>query len=77
MKKRKNNIIPLPAPKKQYPRESSNRPYLRRTLFVSILLTLAFLAVGVRLFQLMILQHDYYESRAISNQTGARSTTAT
>ena len=69
MKKRKNNIIPLPAPRKQYPRESSNRPYLRRTLFISILLTLAFLAVGVRLFQLMILQHDYYESKAISNQT--------
>ena len=68
-KKRKNNIIPLPTPRKQYPRESSNRPYLRRTLFISILLTLAFLAVGVRLFQLMILQHDYYESKAISNQT--------
>ncbi len=69
MKKRKNNIIPLPSPKKQYPRESSNRPYLQRTLFVSILLTLAFAAVGARLFQLMILQHDYYESKAIRNQT--------
>ena len=68
-KKRKDNIIPLPTPKKQYPRESSNRPYLLRTLFVTILVSLAFLAVGVRLFQLMILQHDYYESKAIDNQT--------
>ena len=68
-KKRKNNIIPLPTPRKQYPRESSNRPYLQRTLFISILLSLAFVAVGVRLFQLMILRHDYYESKAIDNQT--------
>ena len=69
MKKRKNNIIPLRPARKQYPRESSNRPYLQRTLFVSILLSLAFVAVGVRLFQLMILQHDFYESKAINNQT--------
>ena len=68
-KKRKDNIIPFPTPKKQYPRESSNRPYLQRTLFVTILVSLAFLAVGARLFQLMILQHDYYESKAIDNQT--------
>ena len=68
-KKRKDNIIPFPTPKKQYPRESSNRPYLQRTLFVTILVSLAFLGVGARLFQLMILQHDYYESKAIDNQT--------
>ena len=69
MKKRKNNIIPFPHPGNPYPREESNRPYLQRTLFISILLTLAFAAVGGRLFQLMILQHDYYESKAIDNQT--------
>jgi len=78
MKKRKNNIIPLPirqakAPK---PKETSNRPYLRRTLFTCIVLSLMFLVLGGRLFYLMVIQHDYYEKEAIENQTRSTSVTA-
>lgn len=69
MKKRKNNIIPLRPRRKQYSRETSNRPYLRRTLFVSVMLGALFLVATGRLFQMMILQHKDYESKAISNQT--------
>ena len=36
----------------------------------------AFLIVGLRLAKVMLLEHDYYESKAISNQTRSTSVTA-
>lgn len=69
MKKRKNNIIPLRPRKKQYPRETTNRPYLLRTVVVGAFVGLLFLGLIGRLFYMMVVQHDYYESRAIRNQT--------
>ena len=73
MKKRKNNVIPLRPRRRrgQYPRETTNRPYLLRTLVVGGIVGLAFLVLVGRLFQMMILQHEYYESEAIRNQTSS------
>ena len=51
--------------------EQSNRPYLRRTLFVCVVVCLAFLCLLVWLFRMMVLQHDQYESEAIDNQTSS------
>ncbi len=78
MKKRKNNIIPLPIrnTKAKKPKETSNRPYLQRTLFTCVILSLMFLVLGGRLFYLMVIQHDYYEKEAIENQTRSTSVTA-
>ena len=71
MKKRKNNVIPFRPRRRQrvYPRETSNRPYLRRTLAVVIAVSLLFLVIIGRLFQMMIIQHEKYQSEAIENQT--------
>ncbi len=78
MKKRKNNIIPLQPRKNhnQYPRETTNRPYLLRTVLVGSIVGLLFLVLIGRLFQMMILQHDEYESKAIRNQTRSISVSA-
>ena len=78
MKKRKNNVIPLRPRRRrsQYPRETTNRPYLLRTVVVGCIVGLAFLALVGRLFQMMILQHDKYESEAIRNQTRSISVSA-
>lgn len=47
-----------------------NRQVLRRTMFLMILCgVLAFVPLVFRLFDLMILQHDDYEKKAIRNQT--------
>ena len=58
MKKRKNNIIPLRPRKKQYPRETTNRPYLLRTVVVGAFVGLLFLGLIGRLFYMMVVQHD-------------------
>ena len=78
MSKRKNNIIPLRPGKKQpqFPKETSNRPYLRRTLASSLIMGVLFLVLVGRLFQMMILQHEQYESEAIRNQTRSISVSA-
>ena len=53
-----------------------NRMMLRRTLVLLILCGVcAFAVIALRLFKLQVLEHDFYESRAISQQL--RSTTIT
>ena len=48
---------------------SPNRMMLRRTLFLMIVCGIvAFIALGARLFQLQILDHDTYESAAVEQQ---------
>ncbi len=70
-------MIPVrPGKKRVYPKESSNRPYLRRTLLCMVVLSALFLTLFGRLFQLMVLQHDKYEAQAISNQTSKYSVRA-
>ncbi len=78
MKQRKNNVIPIQPRKmrRQNKKETSNRPYLRRTLLLSVIFCLLFVLLAGRLFFLMILRHDYYESRAINNQTRSISVSA-
>ncbi|MBO4418397.1 MAG: PASTA domain-containing protein [Oscillospiraceae bacterium] len=59
-----------------YDREKAGHGVLRRTTFIMVFCgILLFLPLIWQLFQLMIMQHDRYESSAISNQT--RSTTVT
>ena len=61
---------------KQYDRLRLNSGQHRRVMLVSMLLgLLAFVPVGLRLYQLMIVEYDYYAERALRNQT--RSTTVT
>ncbi len=70
MNNRKNNVIPIrPGKKKAYAKETSNRPYLRRTLLCMVVLSILFLTLFGRLFLLMVIQHDKYEAQAINNQT--------
>ena len=67
---------PLKAPKAvpAYDREKAGHGVLRRTTFIMVFCgILLFIPLFARLFKLMVLEHDQYESRAISNQT--RSTT--
>ena len=69
---------PLKAPKTvpAYDREKAGHGVLRRTTFIMVFCgILLFIPLFARLFKLMVLEHDQYESRAISNQT--RSTTVT
>ena len=48
---------------------SPNRMMLRRTLFLMIVCGIvAFIALGARLFQLQIIDHDMYESAAVEQQ---------
>ncbi len=65
--------------KKQQPgtaRERANRTILQRMLFLMILCGIVlFIPLIVTLYQIMIVDHDFYEEKAIENQT--RSTTLT
>ena len=63
---------------------SPNRMMLRRTLFLMIVCGIvAFIALGARLFQLQIIDHDMYETaasscaRRTSRPSAARSMTGT
>ncbi len=59
-----------------YDREKAGHGVLRRTTFIMVLCgVLLFIPLIWQLVQLMLVQHDQYESSAISNQT--RSTTVT
>ena len=72
-KKRKSNIRKLNIPK-HWDEATSNRSFLRRTLFIMLLCGIVlFLPLIGTLFRLMIVDHDMYEIQAIDNQT--RSTT--
>ena len=77
--KNKPNIRILPArkPKKPYDRERANHGVLRRTTFIMIFCgVLLFIPLIGQLFKLMILEHDKYESQAITNQTRSTSVSA-
>ena len=57
-----------------YDREKAGHGVLRRTTFIMAVCGIAlFIPLFARLFKLMVMDHDKYESQAISNQT--RSTT--
>lgn len=68
-------------PDKKRKLNSANTPnamMLRRTLFLMIVCGIvAFLVLGVRLFKLQILDHDFYETAAIENQIRKTTVTAT
>lgn len=55
-----------------------NRSILSRTLIVATMCGIvAFLLLGMQLFKVMIIQHDYYEKLAVSNQTRETTVNAT
>ena len=67
---KKSKIKLLKAPVPAYDREKAGHGVLRRTTFIMIFCgILLFLPLIWQLFRLMIVQHDQYESQAISNQT--------
>ena len=71
---KKPKIKLLKEPVATYDREKAGHGVLRRTTFLMVFCgILLFLPLIWQLFQLMIVQHDEFESHAISNQT--RSTT--
>ena len=73
-KKPKITLLKEPVP--AFDREKAGHGMLRRTTFVMIFCgILLFIPLIWQLFQLMIVQHDEFESDAITNQT--RSTTVT
>ncbi|MBR6378195.1 MAG: stage V sporulation protein D, partial [Oscillospiraceae bacterium] len=60
-----------------YDREKASHGVLRRTTFIMIFCgVLLFIPLIWQLFQLMVVQHDKYESKAISNQTRSTSVAA-
>ena len=74
--KSKIKLLKAPAAVPAYDRAKAGHGVLRRTTFIMLLVgVLLFIPLIWQLFRLMIVQHDQYESRAISNQT--RSTTVT
>lgn len=76
-------IIRLPRTKeqKQANREQNqraNRTILRRTLVLMVLCGIvAFVPLIGTLYHLMITEHDYYNEKAIKNQTRSTNLTAT
>ena len=58
-------------------KERANRTILMRIFVVMLVLgILAFVPLAVRMYQLMITQHDYFEELAIDNQTRSTPVTA-
>ena len=61
----------------QYDRLRLNSGQHRRILLVMLVMgLLAFVPVGLRLYQLMIEEYDYYSAQALRNQTRTTSVTA-
>ena len=74
---RRSKIKLLKDPVPVYDREKASHGVLRRTTFIMIFCgVLLFIPLIWQLFQLMIVQHDKYESKAISNQTRSTSVAA-
>lgn len=64
----KKNQQPRLSPEQS--RQRANRTILRRTLVLMVLCgVVAFIPLIATLYKLMIVEHDYYESLAINNQT--------
>ncbi len=71
----KIKLLKTPVP--VYDREKAGHGVLRRTTFIMVFCgVLLFLPLIWQLFLLMVVQHDQYESKAISNQTRSTSVTA-
>ncbi len=71
-KKSKIKLLKAPAKVPAYDREKAGHGVLRRTTFLMVFCgVLLFLPLIWQLFRLMILEHDRYESEAISNQTSS------
>ena len=76
-RKSKIKLLKAPAAVPAYDRAKAGHGVLRRTTFIMIFCgILLFIPLVWRLFQLMIVDHDKYESQAISNQTRSTSVTA-
>ena len=75
---KKPNIKLVKAPAEPpYDRARAGHGVLRRTTFIMVFIgVILFIPLIWQLFRLMILQHDQYESRAISNQTRSTAVTA-
>ena len=75
-------IIRLPRTKEQIQankekNQRANRTILRRTLVLMIVCGIVvFIPLIATLYHLMITEHDYYEERAIKNQTRSTSLSA-
>ena len=70
MAKKANIRIVRPGERPAYDREKANHGVLRRTTAIMLVCgVLLFLPLFYQLFTLMIVDHDKYESAAISNQT--------
>ena len=78
---RKINRLPRTKEQKQANREQNqraNRTILRRTLVLMVLCgVIAFVPLIGTLYHLMITEHDYYNEKAIKNQTRSTNLTAT
>ena len=76
-KRTKIKLLKAPTAVPAYDRAKAGHGVLRRTTFIMILCGLIlFIPLIWQLFRLMIVDHDKYESQAISNQTRSTSVSA-
>lgn len=60
----------MARPEKRKSVQKPNKMILGRTLFLAIVCGIvAFAVLGVKLYQVMIVQHDFYEQKAVEQQT--------
>lgn len=77
MAKKPNRPLKAPTAAPAFNREKAGHGVLRRTTFIMVFCGIVlFIPLFMRLFKLMVLEHDQYESRAISNQTRSTAVTA-
>ena len=74
----KRKEVPKGKPKGRKTAVQVSDTYIRKGILWLMVVfgILAFLIVGGRLIKVMVIDHDYYESKAISNQTRSTSVTA-
>ena len=74
----KHKDVPKPRPNRRRSTMEVSDTYIRKGILwlMATLGMLAFLIMGARLVKVMLLDHDYYEQKAIANQTRSTSVTA-
>ena len=74
----KHKDVPRPGPKPRRKAAQVSDTYIRKGILwlMAGLGVFAFLILGMRLLKVMLLDHEYYEGKAISNQTRSTSVTA-
>ncbi|MBP3412529.1 MAG: hypothetical protein J6K89_04650, partial [Oscillospiraceae bacterium] len=74
----KHKDVPRPGPKPRRKAAQVSDTYIRKGILwlMAGLGVFAFLILGMRLVKVMLLDHEYYEGKAISNQTRSTSVTA-